>query len=80
MSPEDSSSPLQEERMILHKTDGKRIAAALDVPELDVELDRAVWQVEKALKAEKELKEEKVKLDKASAGAGDKEQKPGEKR
>ena len=75
-SPESTSSPLQEEEMVLHKTDGKRISKALDVPELDVELDRAVWQVEKALKAEKELKEEKVELDKASAGA--KEEKPGE--
>ncbi len=38
--------------MVLHKSDGKRIAEALEIPELDVELDRAVWQVEKALKAE----------------------------
>jgi len=66
--------------MVLHKTDGKRISQALDMPELDVELDRAVWQVEKALKAEKELKEEKVEQDKASASAGAEEKKPGEKR
>jgi hypothetical protein len=38
------------------------------MPELDMELDRAVWQVEKALKAkkEKEKREEKQKLDSAN--------------
>lgn len=53
--------------MLLHKSDGKRIAEALGIPELDVELDRAVWQVEKALKAEKELRDEKKDLERASA-------------
>ena len=53
--------------MVLHKSDGKRIAQALEIPELDIELDRAVWQVEKALTAEKELKQEKAKLDEANA-------------
>ncbi|TVY23194.1 Uncharacterized protein LHYA1_G007764 [Lachnellula hyalina] len=48
-----------EEKMILHKSDGKRIAEALELPELDMELDRAVWQVERALKTEKEKKEKK---------------------
>jgi hypothetical protein len=57
-----------EEKMVLHKSDGKRIAEALEMPELDMELDRAVWQVEKALKAkkEKEKREEKQKLDSAN--------------
>jgi hypothetical protein len=52
-----------EETMVLHKSDGKRIAEALEIPELNIELDRAVWQVEKDLKAKKELKEEKKELD-----------------
>jgi len=56
-----------EDSMVLHKSDGKRIAQALEIPELDIELDRAVWQVEKALTAEKELKQEKAKLDEANA-------------
>lgn len=77
-SLEESPGLTQEERMVLHKSDGKRISEALDIPELDVELDRAVWQVEKALKAEKELKDEKQELDKASADM--KEQKPGRKK
>ncbi|CZT43644.1 uncharacterized protein RSE6_03710 [Rhynchosporium secalis] len=51
-----------EERMVLHKSNGKRIAEALDIPELDVELDRAVWQVEKALREKYELKEEQKSL------------------
>jgi len=72
-SSEVSSSSGEEEKMLLHKSDGKRISEALGIPELDVELDRAVSQVEKALKAEKELKEEKKELDKASTdGEGQK--------
>jgi hypothetical protein len=55
------------ETMVLHRSDGKRISEALEMPELDVELDRAVWQVEKALTAKKELKEEKAELDRANA-------------
>lgn len=65
MSGRDSTS--EEDSMVLHKSDGKRIAQALEIPELDIELDRAVWQVEKALTAEKELKQEKAKLDEANA-------------
>jgi len=57
------SEPKGRETMVLHKSDGKRIAEALGVPELYVELDRAVWQVEKALQAEKDLEEEKAKLE-----------------
>jgi hypothetical protein len=53
--------------MVLHKSNGSRIAEALEIPELNIELDRAVWQVEKALQAEKELKEEKTRLDTANS-------------
>jgi len=56
-----------DEVMVLHKEDGKRISEALNIPELYVELDRAVWQVEKALNAEKELEEEKEELDSENA-------------
>jgi len=54
------------EEMLLHKSDGKAISEALEIPELDVELDRAVWQVENALKADKMLEEEAKNLEKAS--------------
>ena len=66
-SSEESLDSKQEEKMVLHKSDGKRISEALGIPELDLELDRAVWQVEKALKAEMELKDEKKNLDQASS-------------
>ncbi|KAH6717204.1 mitochondrial K+-H+ exchange-related-domain-containing protein [Leptodontidium sp. MPI-SDFR-AT-0119] len=56
-----------EERMVLHKSNGKRIAEALKIPELDVELDRAVWQVEKALREKHELKEEQRDLKAANS-------------
>jgi hypothetical protein len=65
-SAKSSPGECTSEQMILHKSDGKRIAAALGIPELDVELDRAVWQVEKALKAAQELEEEAVKLRKVN--------------
>lgn len=64
--PIDSSDDPNEE-MVLHKSDGTRIAEALKIPELDVELDRAVWQVEKALRAAKELREEKKDMDAANS-------------
>ena len=61
-----------EERMVLHKSNGKRIAEALELPELDVELDRAVWQVEKALREKHELKEEQRDLKEANSEAEEK--------
>jgi hypothetical protein len=62
--PKDPKAPA--ETMVLHKLDGKKIAEVLEIPELDIELDRAVWQVEKALQAEKELKQEKADLEEAN--------------
>ena len=65
--PFDINAPKDDlEAMVLHESDGKRISKALEVPELSIELDRAVWQVEKALQAERELREEKAKLDAAN--------------
>ena len=56
--------------MVLQKSRGKAIAKALEVPALELEIDRAIWQVEKALKAREELREEKKDLDTASKGPG----------
>lgn len=53
--------------MVLHQSNGKRIAEALEIPELDVELDRAVWQVEKAIREKHELEEEKQDLKSANS-------------
>lgn len=58
--------------LILNKSDAKRIAELLEMPELDIELDRAVWQVEKAIDAARALKEEKNNLDSANARPGEK--------
>lgn len=52
----------EKEQMILHKSDGKLIAAALNLPEVEIELDRAVWQVEQAIKADELLEEEAAEL------------------
>lgn len=58
-----------EERMLLHQSDGKKIGEGLGIPELEIELERAVWQVEKALQSdkEKELKQEPRHLRRANA-------------
>jgi hypothetical protein len=53
--------------MVLTKESSKLIAGALEVPELEMELDRAIWQVENKLNGEQELKEEKEELDKAAS-------------
>ncbi|CAD6449433.1 38c4c122-f8a6-442e-a741-77935f86214e [Sclerotinia trifoliorum] len=50
------------ETMLLHASDGKEIAKALDIPELQMELDRAVWQVENDLEAKRKLGEEKEQM------------------
>jgi hypothetical protein len=71
-SSAESPDSKQEEKMALHKSDGKRISEALGIPELDLELDRAVWQVERALKADMELKDEKKNLDQASSDGKEK--------
>lgn len=53
------------EALILDKWNSKLIAKALEVPELEVELDRAVWQVTNALKGQEKLMEE---MDRATSG------------
>jgi len=69
VSSGQTDSANAEEIMVLHNSNGDRIAEALKIPELYIELDRAVWQVEKALQVEKELKDEKARLDTINADA-----------
>ena len=45
-----------EERMLLSKSSGQLFVEYLEVPELAVEVERAVWQVEKALRAQQEVR------------------------
>jgi len=73
---EASLSPGSEpiEQMVLQKSICKPIAAELGVPELEIELDRAIWQVEKVLRSERELRDEKKELEENANSA------PGEKK
>ena len=56
----------EEERLFLSKSSGQLFAEYLDVSELTVEVERAVWQVEKVLKAQQDRREEKATLDAAT--------------
>lgn len=56
------------ERMLLSRKNGKLFAEMLEVPELEPELARAVWQVEKALSAQEQLQEEKSEIESANKG------------
>lgn len=47
------------ESMLLSQSSGKLIAESLEIPELAVEIERAVAQIEKTLKAELLEKQEK---------------------
>ena len=50
------------EQMLLSKADGILIADSLQIPELAPEVERAVWQVEREIKAQNKLDDEKSKL------------------
>lgn len=51
-----------DEQMVLFDSDAKKIADELEVPELEVEVNRAIWQVEKVLKVKSEAKTDGEKL------------------
>lgn len=38
------------EVMLLDQASGKKMTQALELPQLEVELERAIWQVEQAIK------------------------------
>ena len=71
-----SVSDKKEERMLLSKSSGQLFAEYLDVPELAVEVERAVWQVENALKTQQELKEEKAELGAATRNQSEPDRQP----
>ncbi|KAI0848969.1 mitochondrial K+-H+ exchange-related-domain-containing protein [Daldinia vernicosa] len=45
-----------EERMLLSQENGRQLVKALEIPELEVELERAIWQVETAMQRKQEEK------------------------
>ncbi|KAH9897240.1 mitochondrial K+-H+ exchange-related-domain-containing protein [Xylariomycetidae sp. FL2044] len=59
--PSSTTPPLEEEKMLLSQENGRQLVKALDVPELEVELERAIWQVQEAIRKEQEEKAEKSK-------------------
>ena len=61
-----SVPPKEPERMLLSQKDSALIASCVDIPELGPEIERAVWQIERSIKASEELGMEKVELEKAS--------------
>ncbi|KAL0944242.1 uncharacterized protein CTRU02_202129 [Colletotrichum truncatum] len=48
------SDVVKDEEILLSQANGQRIAKALEVPELGVEIERAIWQVNHAKKAKQE--------------------------
>lgn len=57
--------------LLLDPQSGKKIAEALQVPELAVEIERAVHQVEASIKAEIELNDEKQSIARATNSAAE---------
>ena len=66
--PQNTSDPHGEE-MLLSQSSGRLIAETLEVPELEMEIERAIAQVERSLAARKELVEEKLEMESATKGA-----------
>jgi hypothetical protein len=60
-----------EDVMVLQRWNGKLIAEQFDLPDMEVEIERAVEQVENSLKAKEKLAEEKLQLEKATTAQGE---------
>jgi len=60
----------EEDVMVLQRWNGKLIAEQFKLPDMEVEIERAVEQVEQSIKAKEELLEEKLELEKATATKG----------
>jgi len=53
--------------MLLQIWNGKLLAERFKLPDMQIEIERAVEQVEKTIKAKEELVEEKQEIEKATA-------------
>ena len=60
---QDQTPREPEEKLLLSQSSGQLIADYVEIPELAVEIQRAVWQVERSLQAQRVLHEEKTGLD-----------------
>jgi hypothetical protein len=56
--------------MVLQRWNGKLIAEQFQLPDMEVEIERAVEQVENSIKSKEELMEEKIELEKATGSDG----------
>ncbi len=61
-----NNSTQPEEKMLLSQENGRQLVKILEIPELEVELERAIWQVEGAIRRAKEAKVEKEESAKPS--------------
>jgi len=59
-----------EDVMVLQRWNGKLIAEQFKLPDMEIEIERAVEQVERSIKAKDELVEEKLELEQATAEPG----------
>jgi phosphoribosyl-ATP pyrophosphohydrolase len=60
-----------EDVMVLQRWNGKLIAEQFKLPDMEVEIERAVEQVESSIKTKEELMEEKIELEKAVGKEGE---------
>lgn len=60
-----------EDVMVLQRWNGKLIAEQFDLPDMEVEIERAVEQVEKSIDAKEKLMEKKLEQEKAATGKAD---------
>lgn len=68
---EQQTNDGSEDVMVLQRWNGKLIAEQFKLPEMEVEIERAVEQVESSIKAKEELVEEKLELEKATSRNGE---------
>ncbi|KAJ8133507.1 hypothetical protein O1611_g114 [Lasiodiplodia mahajangana] len=55
---ESGDPSLAPERLLLTQDSGRKLARALEIPELEVELERAIWQVENAIRKQNRTSQE----------------------
>lgn len=72
---EETAPPPGQELMMLSQAHGRDMYRALQIPELEVELERAIWQVETALQKQKEEREQKAANAPATPSTNDNEKK-----
>jgi hypothetical protein len=76
---ESQTNSGQEDVMLLQRWNGKLLAERFKLPDMEVEIERAVEQVEKDIKAKADLVQEKKQLEKATAKTEEIKE-PGEKK